>query len=120
MDTMLDRPERKLKSERAGGLTQTWYILQGARGAVQLFLMVPTERFEKLGITTMALDFGLHSPTPMFEGQEPLVDCPHSPGGTCYYLPSFKLAQATLDAFNAHGQDPEVIWNRLEEAYAAL
>lgn len=117
---MLDRPERKITTERSPGLTQTWYVLQGARGAVQLLLMVPTERFEKLGIDLMALDFGLHSPTPLFEGHEPCSGCPHVPGRDCYYSGSTRLAQAALDAFHAHGDDPEVIWTRLEEAYAAL
>lgn len=113
---MLDTTERVLKSERAGALTQTWYIVQGSRGAVQFLLMVPTD---KLQIPMMALDFGIHSPQPLYKGQEYAEDCPHVPGGRCYYSGSTSLAERTLRGFQITG-DPEDIWTRLEAAYATL
>lgn len=113
----MDRPKRLTKSERSGYFTQTWYIVQGARGAVQFLLMVPTDKLPFMNM--MALDFGLHSPTPLYEGQEATMGCRHTGGGTCYYSGSTKLAQDVLAAFQ-RSQDPEIIWIRLEEAYGSL
>lgn len=108
--------ERLIKSERSGLITSTWYVLQGPRGAVQFYLMVPHDRVQ---IPMMAVDLGIHSPVELYEGMDHTEDCPHTPTGTCYYQGSTRLAEDLLRDFQRY-HDPEIIWRRLEGFYGAL
>lgn len=62
-------------------------------------------------------DVGYHSPSPMYEGQEPVSnDCPYVEGGTCYYDGSGLRAKDWFEQILLpKGSDG--IWEALETAY---
>lgn len=62
-------------------------------------------------------DVGYHSPSPRFEGQEPM-DCDLMPGGQCYYDGSGLRADEWVSDFVAGGTD--WLWPKLEQEYREL
>lgn len=107
--------KRSLLTERAGKLTITWYLVVGSEGAVQ-FMLMRTRHPHDL---TYALDFGVHSRVPLYEGHEPFSEACEHIGGPCYYVPSFQTAKALLERFQVK-QDPTIIWHELERTYGTL
>jgi len=63
----------------------------------------------------MAADLGYHSPSPMYDDQEPLSqECPVL-GGVCYYDGSTLNAEPVFEILLKEGG--EGVWSRLEEEY---
>lgn len=102
---------RKIDTQRGEGSTSTWYILEGAEGAVQ-FLILFTDGFKPL-----PADVGYHARTPVHGHETPMASCPTLDGDYCYYDGSGLLAQDLYAKFKAAGDDPEVIWQELEAFY---
>lgn len=63
----------------------------------------------------MPADIGYHSPTPMYEGQQPMDKCEWLPQGFCYYDGSSLNAERYF-AILVH-QGGEALWMALEEYY---
>ena len=119
------------------GSVQIRFVLKGPEGAVQ-FLMgtgwylpqVAEELLRKnvdpAGIRTFfwpkGWDVGYHSPTPRYEGQEPMGEpgeCPLVPAGSrCYYDGSGLAAEPALDRLLHFGH--EAVWLTLENRYDEL
>lgn len=68
-------------------------------------------------IRTLAADVGYHAPTPRYEGQEPMKDCPYI-GKPCYYDGSGLRAEEWEKVWLEEGSD--AIWKLLEEEWNDL
>lgn len=93
------------------------------RGVVQFVLwhaMAP-----ELGLMTfdgrptfpMALDLGYHSPTPMWEGQEPMDEECEILGGRCFYDGSGLAAEKLLGVLRTEGAN--AVWSTLAAYWSA-
>lgn len=104
---------RKIETERTDVIITTWYYVIGPDGAVQFMLM----RGRTIDID-LPLDLGVHSPKPLYDTDYPMKDCKvlH---GDCYYSGSTGLAQDLYQRFQRH-QDPEFLWQELEDYYVRL
>lgn len=116
------------------GACRITFVLKGPLGAVQF--MIGTNwylphvqrdnrewqhshdtRFDS--IQPEGWDIGYHSPTPRYEGQEPLKhDCELVDGGTCYYDGSGLQASEMIPDFIAGGT--AWLWPELERRYRDL
>ena len=110
------------------------FVLKGSKGAVQLLLgtdwYLPStiKEYRDEGINSRPApvhlrrdekflkgwDIGYHSPTPRYEGQEPL-HCEFIGGKDCYYDSSSLNAERFPDILLKEGD--EGIWRELEEYY---
>ena len=101
------------------------FLLKGEKGAMQFLLYTgwgpDWEEFSQPnGIShlfPMPADLGYHSPKPMYEGQEPVLDGEDCPwlGVPCYYDGSGLAANAAFKVLVQGGE--EALWDFLEEAY---
>ena len=67
----------------------------------------------------MPADFGYHSPTPIYEGQEPCSNhCEYLNGRPCYYGGSGLYAEEIYKKLVENGSDE--VWKELEERYIEL
>lgn len=101
--------ERRIETERLTGAMTTWYYLHGEHGCVQFMLMY----IAPIG-TYLPLDVGVHSYTPLYEGQE-AQSCA-TLKGKCYFSPNLRAATKVFEAFG-ETNDPETIWSELEHVY---
>ena len=100
-------------------------VLKGPSGAVQFVLYTgwnlphveeELRRKERFLSEPLPADIGYHSPMPMWEGQESIIeDCAYLDGRPCYYDGSGLMAQ---DAFNILvEQGGDGVWKYLEDYY---
>src|SRR5690606_33300190 len=113
------------KSYGIHGVDLTMLLLRGNR-AVQFVASLPVYLphvvDELLGngkpswsFKGMGCDVGYHSPVPMYDSQEPLMDdCPFT-GGKCYYDGSSLRAEEWYEQWLLHGTDE--IWLMLEHEW---
>ncbi len=107
------------------------FILIGEKGATQFVVytgvQLPHVRKELLRTSfdtfeastrPMGADIGYHSPTPRYDGQDGMENCPYLDGATCYYDGSGLQAHAFLPVFLEKGED--AVWEMLEERYVSL
>lgn len=66
----------------------------------------------------MAADLGYHSPTPIFEGQDPMDNCHLLGGGKCYYDGSRLNAERIFTVLREQGS--EGVWSELESYWKEL
>jgi len=101
------------------------FVLKNEKGAVQflaftgIHLPHVAQEFkgrEYFGEPTGA-DIGYHSPTPMYEGQEPM-DCDLMAEGKCYYDGSGLQADEFMPEFIAGGTD--AVWKMLEKRHGEI
>lgn len=110
------------------------WVVKGPRGAIQFLIytnwMLPhvweaqdkrglDRNFPHLLCRPMGADFGYHSRTPSYEGQEPIRiedgGCPYLDGASCYYDGSGVRGQQTLQLLIEKGG--EAVWASMEEEY---
>lgn len=106
--------KRAIETERGNGSVTTWYYLIGPEGIVQFMILFGT------GFEPLPADVGYHSPTLKYEGQietRCAVMKKHGFGDSCFYDGSSLIAKDLYDKFMAEGEDPEIIWQGLEEFY---
>ena len=91
------------------------------RGVVQFVMWVAVA--PELGLMTfdgrpmfpMALDLGYHSPTPAWEGQEPMDEECELLGGRCFYDGSGLNAENLLGVLRTEGAD--AVWATLADCW---
>jgi hypothetical protein len=109
------------------------FVLKGELGATQFVvftnwqlphvteeLLGEPKHLDAIGISTLFLplpaDVGYHSPTPMYDGQEPMSDrCEYLDGRPCYYDGSGLQAERLFSRFVTEGEP--AVWKELEEVY---
>jgi len=105
------------------------FVLKGPEGAVQFLLFtgwhLPHVQEELVGkchtehhfcsLKPMPADLGYHSPTPHYEGQEPISDDCEFIGGPCYYDGSTLNAEPVFNRLLAEGDAG--VWDELEAFY---
>lgn len=112
-----------------GGVVIT-FILKGDAGAVQFKINtdwypphVQKVSHQREWLRPDGWDVGYHSPTPQYEGQEPIAEpgeCPYVPEGCpCYYDGSGLRAEEWVKEYLLPGGS-EAVWKALEEEYATL
>lgn len=94
-------------------------VLKGPKGAVQFILYTGWDLphvTEEYGVREpMPADLGYHSPTPMWEDQTPMDNCPYLDGKPCYYDGSSLNAERIYRVLLEKGSDG--VWAELEEYY---
>lgn len=99
---------RHIESTRETASLWTWYYVKGPEGAVQFVLAVIDGEYKPI-------DLGYHSPKAMNEHQASNGLCSVI-GKDCYYDGSMGAALSLYEEFKTT-EDPEVIWQGMEEYY---
>lgn len=95
-------------------------VLKGKKGAVQFLLytswMLPEIRKEFPQKEPMPVDFGYHSPKPMYEDQGITSEsCEYLDGQPCYYDGSSLYSETVFDRLCREGDT--AVWEELEIYY---
>jgi hypothetical protein len=110
------------------GTVKVYFYLKGEKGTIQFVFLTDwylpyvkqelrhTGRMQRVFADyPMASDLCYHSPTPMYDGQDPITDDCELTGGVCYYDGTALGAEPVMDLLVSEGS--EAVWKRLEEEY---
>lgn len=121
LDPAFDKRHVDPKKNYGIGSVRLRMILKGNHGAVSFTLstgwLLPHVQEEYKGRASwpVPFDLGYHSPTPQYEGQQPIKNCPYVKGSMCYGDGSTLMAKEIFETMLREGSDG--VWLALEKWY---